>query len=119
VEGPAVSVICPTSGIYSELLTQDTRAFFSGQGRSAGCLFVVLPAAPNTNGGLIENLFLIRKPHTRSCLVLRNRKSGYARANLGHPVLRLGVMTKDRTKLSPLFPAATVFICLIATAFMA
>jgi hypothetical protein len=31
---------------------------------------VVLPAVPNTNGGLIENLFLIRKPHTRSCLVL-------------------------------------------------
>ena len=26
-------------------------------------LFVVLPALPNTNGGLIENLFLIRKPH--------------------------------------------------------
>ncbi len=25
-------------------------------------LFVVLPAVPNTNGGLIENLFLIRNP---------------------------------------------------------
>jgi hypothetical protein len=26
-------------------------------------LFVVLPAVPNTNRGLIENLFLLRKPH--------------------------------------------------------
>jgi hypothetical protein len=34
-------------------------------------LFVVLPAVANTNRGLIENLFLIRKPHTRSCLVPR------------------------------------------------
>jgi hypothetical protein len=31
-----------------------------------------------------------RKPHTRSCLVLRNRKFRYAGANLGHPALRLG-----------------------------
>jgi hypothetical protein len=28
-------------------------------------LFVVLPAVPNTNRGLIENFFLIRKPHMR------------------------------------------------------
>ena len=28
---------------------------------------------------------LKRKPHTRSCLGLRNRKSGYAGANVGHP----------------------------------
>jgi hypothetical protein len=26
-------------------------------------LFVVLPAVSNTNRGLIENLFLLRKPH--------------------------------------------------------
>jgi hypothetical protein len=26
-------------------------------------LFVVLPAVPNTNRGLIENFFLLRKPH--------------------------------------------------------
>jgi hypothetical protein len=39
----------------------------------------VLPAAPNTNGGLIENLFLIRKPHTRPWLGLRSRKSGVLR----------------------------------------
>jgi hypothetical protein len=37
---------------------------------------VVLPAVPNTNRSLIENVVLLRKPHTRSRLVLRNRKSG-------------------------------------------
>jgi hypothetical protein len=30
---------------------------------------------------------VIRKPHTRSCLMLHNRKSGYAGANEGHPPL--------------------------------
>jgi hypothetical protein len=39
--------------------------------------FVVLPAVPNTNRGLIENLFLLRKPHTRPLVVRRSRKSGY------------------------------------------
>jgi hypothetical protein len=37
-------------------------------------LFLVLPAVPNTNRGLIENLFLIRKAHTRPvwCCVTGN-----------------------------------------------
>ena len=26
----------------------------------------LLPTAPNTNGGLIENLLLLKKPHTRT-----------------------------------------------------
>ena len=39
----------------------------------------------NTNRGLIEKSFLLRKPHTRSCLMLRNRKSRYVEANVGHP----------------------------------
>jgi hypothetical protein len=46
---------------------------------------MVLPAVPNTNRGLIENLFLLSEPHTRSCLMLRNRKSTYAAANVEHP----------------------------------
>jgi hypothetical protein len=47
--------------------------------------FVVLPAVTNTNRGLIEHLFLLRKPHTRPCLVLRNRKSGVRRGEPGAP----------------------------------
>jgi hypothetical protein len=47
--------------------------------------FVVLPAVANINHGLSEELFPIRKPHTRSRLVLRNRKSTHAGANVGAP----------------------------------
>jgi hypothetical protein len=42
-------------------------------------LFVVLPAAPNTNRGLIEKSFLLRKPHTRRWLGPRSWKSGVLR----------------------------------------
>jgi hypothetical protein len=35
-------------------------------------LFVVLPAVPNTNGGLIESLFLLRKPHIVTEIPVRN-----------------------------------------------
>jgi hypothetical protein len=38
-------------------------------------LFVVLPAVPNTDNGLTENLFLIRKPHTEPCLGQCSRNS--------------------------------------------
>ena len=38
--------------------------------------------------GIETGLFLIRKPHTRSCLVLRNRKSGYAGGFSSHRVAR-------------------------------
>jgi hypothetical protein len=37
-------------------------------------LFVVLPAVPNTNGGLIENLFLIRVAAYVASLVPLRRK---------------------------------------------
>jgi hypothetical protein len=41
-------------------------------------LFVVLPAVPSTNRGLIENVFLIRKPHEVLCATNLDRKSGGA-----------------------------------------
>jgi hypothetical protein len=45
------------------------------------------PEFPVEVGGVVElhAAFLKRKPHTRSCLMPRNRKSGYAGANVGHP----------------------------------
>jgi hypothetical protein len=45
------------------------------------------PGFPVESGGVVElhAAFLKRKPHTRFFLTLRNRKSGYAGANVGHP----------------------------------
>jgi hypothetical protein len=37
---------------------------------------VVLAAVPNTDDGLIENLFLLRKPHTTRWMVPRTGNSG-------------------------------------------
>jgi hypothetical protein len=47
------------------------------------------PGFPVEVGGVVQlyAAFLERKPHTRFCLVLRNRKSGFAGANVGHPAL--------------------------------
>jgi hypothetical protein len=39
-------------------------------------LFVMLPAVPNTDDGLIENLFLISKPHTWPSTALRIANPG-------------------------------------------
>ncbi len=57
------------------------RCSKSGRGAS--------PGFPVEVSGVVEPhaAFLKRKPHTQSCLMLRNRKSGYAGANVGHPSL--------------------------------
>jgi hypothetical protein len=44
--------------------------------------------------------FPYRKPQTRFCLVLRNRKFGSAGANLGLPALRLGAIRALAVQLS-------------------
>ncbi len=59
-------------------------------------LFVVLPAVPNTNRGLTEDLFFLRKPHTRLWPGPRSRKSGSFAASAKGGIQRISIRIGDQ-----------------------